>query len=123
MRHVIRTYTFWEFIYRIWDRQTLLIKTKKKRKKTGAFEWCILLSLSVKRPFPVSILHKSTAGRYRPVRVADGPITARCRFMKKASWVDLLDMPTAPGCFAVSVYSHVSHKRINYQTSVTDDSC
>ena len=25
---------------------------------------------------PVSILHKSTAGRYRPVRVADGPITA-----------------------------------------------
>ena len=36
---------------------------------------------------------------------------------------DLLDTPTAPGCFAVSVYSHVSHKRINYQTTVTDDSC
>ena len=35
---------------------------------------------------PVSILHKSKAGRYRPVRVADGPITARCRFMKNASW-------------------------------------
>ena len=33
---------------------------------------------------------------------------------------DLLDTPTAPGCFAVSVYSH---KRINYQTTVTDDSC
>ena len=31
--------------------------------------------------------------------------------------------PTASGCFAVSVYSHVSHKRINYQTTVTDDSC
>ena len=30
---------------------------------------------------PVSILHKSIAGRYRPVRVADGPITARYRFM------------------------------------------
>ena len=29
---------------------------------------------------------------------------------------DLLDTPTAPGCFAVSVYSHVSHKGINYQT-------
>ena len=28
-----------------------------------------------------SILHKSIAGRYRPVRVADGPITARYRFM------------------------------------------
>ena len=35
---------------------------------------------------PVSILRKSIAGRYRPVRVADGPITARCRFIKNASW-------------------------------------
>ena len=34
----------------------------------------------------VRILHKSIAGRYRPVRVADRPITARCRFMKNASW-------------------------------------
>ena len=30
---------------------------------------------------PASILYKSIAGRYRPVRVADGPITARYRFM------------------------------------------
>ena len=37
--------------------------------------------------FPVSILYKSIAGSYRPVRVADGPITARYRFMKNASWV------------------------------------
>ena len=37
-------------------------------------------------PSPVSILHKSIAGRYRPVRVADGPITDRCRFIKNASW-------------------------------------
>ena len=50
MRHLIRTYTVWEFIYRIWDRQTMLIKTKRKRKKTGAFKRCILLSLSVKWP-------------------------------------------------------------------------
>ena len=35
---------------------------------------------------PVSILHKSIAGRYRPVRVADGPITDRYIFMKNASW-------------------------------------
>ena len=35
---------------------------------------------------PVSILHKSIAGRYRPVRVADGPITARCRFITNTSW-------------------------------------
>ena len=86
MRHLIRTYTVWELIYQIWDRQTMLIKTKKKRKKTGAFKRCILLSLSVK-------------------------------------FFDLLDTPTAPICFAVSVYSHVSHKRINYQTTVTDDTC
>ena len=33
------------------------------------------------RSNPVSILHKSIAGRLRPVRVADGPLTARCRFM------------------------------------------
>ena len=42
--------------------------------------------------------------------------------LSKATF-DFLDTPTAPGCFAVSVYSHVSHKRINYQTTVTDDSC
>ena len=42
--------------------------------------------------------------------------------LSKATF-DLLDTPTAPGCFAVSVYSHVSHNRINYQTTVTDDSC
>ena len=34
---------------------------------------------------PVSILYKSIAGRYRPVRVADGLITARYRFIKNAS--------------------------------------
>ena len=38
---------------------------------------------------PVSILYKSIAGRSRPVRVADGPITARYRFIKNASWVDM----------------------------------
>ena len=35
---------------------------------------------------PVCILYKSIAGRYRPVRAADGPITACCRFIKNASW-------------------------------------
>ena len=38
--------------------------------------------------YPVSILYKSIAGRYRPVRVADGPITARYRFRKNATLVD-----------------------------------
>ena len=31
--------------------------------------------------YPASILHKSTAGRNRPVSYPDGPITARYRFM------------------------------------------
>ena len=31
--------------------------------------------------YPVSILRKSISGRHRPVRVADGPMTVRCRFM------------------------------------------
>ena len=30
--------------------------------------------------YPVSILRKSIPGRHRPVRVADGPMMARCRF-------------------------------------------
>ena len=34
---------------------------------------------------PASIIYKSIAGRYRPVRVADGPITARYRFINNAS--------------------------------------
>ena len=37
--------------------------------------------------FPASILYKSIAGRYPPVRVADGPRTARYRFIKNAYWV------------------------------------
>ena len=41
---------------------------------------------AVAYPTPVSLLHKSIAGRYRPVRAAGGPITARCRFIKNASW-------------------------------------
>ena len=47
-----------------------------------------LQCLKVVRKYPVSILYKSIAGRYRPVRVADGPITARYWFIKNASWVN-----------------------------------
>ena len=35
---------------------------------------------------PASILYKSIAGRYWPVRYPDGPITARYRFLKNAFW-------------------------------------
>ena len=51
------------------------------------------LAISSLTYFPVSILYKSIAGRYRPVRVADGPITARFRFIKNASWVQALFLP------------------------------
>ena len=46
----------------------------------------LVLPLGVNfRLCPVSILHKSIAGRYRPVSIADGPITTRCRFIKNAN--------------------------------------
>ena len=41
--------------------------------------------ISLQKYNSVSMLHKYIAGRYRPVRVADGPIKARCRFIKNAS--------------------------------------
>ena len=49
------------------------------------YQWT--LGYKMKSVFPASILYKSIAGRYRPVRVADGPITARYRFIKNAYWV------------------------------------
>ena len=76
MRHLIRMYTVLEFIYRIWDRQTVLIQKKKEEEENGC------------------------------VQAVHSFIT-----LSKATF-DLLDTPTAPGCFAVSVYSHVSHKWI-----------
>ena len=45
-------------------------------------------NITLSDDLPLSILHKSIAGRYRPVRVADGPITARYRFIKNASWTE-----------------------------------
>ena len=42
--------------------------------------------------------------------------------LSKATF-DLFGHADCTWMFAVSVYSHVSHKRINYQTTVIDDSC
>ena len=50
----------------------------------------IFLPFTFQRNTQVSILHKSKAGHYRPVRVADGPIAARDRFIKNVSWDVLL---------------------------------
>ena len=40
---------------------------------------------------PASILYRSIAGRIRPVSYPDGPITARCRFIKNAYWDAFID--------------------------------
>ena len=49
--------------------------------------WVFSWLTCIRNIFSGSILNKFIAGRFRPVRVADGPITARCRFIKNASWV------------------------------------
>ena len=53
------------------------------------FSFCVSgnLYFMLRGHYPVSILHISIAGCYRPVRVADGPITARSRLIKNASWL------------------------------------
>ena len=61
----------------------------------------ILTGLRSYITYPVSIIHKSIAGRYRPVSYPDGPITARYRFLKNASWVSsstfvILDIKPVP---------------------------
>ena len=43
--------------------------------------------------YPSSFLYKSIAGHYWPVRVADGPIIARYRFIKNAIWEIWLSIP------------------------------
>ena len=75
--------------------------------------WLVFIGI-----FPVGILYKFIAGRYRPVRVTDGPITARYRFIKNASWV-VLEMSElnansvvpdqTPGCAAADKVPHCSH--------------
>ena len=62
-----------------------------------------------KSRYPASILHKSIAGRYRPVSYPDGPIAARYRFMQNAYWVvlkikplNLFDLKTKICCFISS---------------------
>ena len=51
------------------------------------FSWSNLAWYPIYWQYPASILYKSIAGRDRPDSVADGPIMARYRFIKNASWV------------------------------------
>ena len=50
----------------------------------------------------VRFLHKSIAGRSRPVRAADEPITARYRFIKNASWVGIFTYMFMPDLIVCS---------------------
>ena len=56
--------------YLLWKVYDIVPALKAKRYKRRAD----------KGKFPVSILRKAISGRHRAVRVADGPMTARCRF-------------------------------------------
>ena len=62
------------------------------RHGTSEIVFPLMVKFLGRHSFPVSIIYKSKAGRYRPVRVADGPITARSRFIKNASWVAAIDV-------------------------------
>ena len=55
---------------------------------TFSFESADISSIKL-TSYPVSILYKSIADRYRPVSYPDGPITARYRFIKNAYWVSI----------------------------------
>ena len=57
-----------------------------------------MLSYKVISRHPVNILYKSTAGRYRPVSYPDGPITARYRFIKNASWAFCIQKISCISC-------------------------
>ena len=77
----------WTFVDRICHEDYFLLysisiikKKKKKKKKKYAADFKLTF-------YPASILYKSIAGCYRPVRVADGPITARYRLIKNAGWL------------------------------------
>ena len=69
-----------------WKHTGQLLKETVTRKGTKRWKYYGRLGVAFKVVYPVGILYDSIAGRYRPVRVADGPITARYRFIKNASW-------------------------------------
>ena len=75
----IRNYELWIKNYQLWIRKYEL--------RNRNYELYIMSELlPVKEYLPSKHSLKSIAGRYRPVKVIDGPITARYRFMKNDSW-------------------------------------
>ena len=60
------------------------IGTSKNMKRTNE---AIKTRTAKVNTIPSKHSYKSPAGRYRPVSYPDGPMTARCRFIKNAYWV------------------------------------
>ena len=56
--------------------------------------------ISLQLKITVSILHKSIAGRYRPVRIADGPITGRYTLRKTRLFKYIENFTTNNGNFS-----------------------
>ena len=81
-----------------------------------------IFSLSLSLSVPASILYKSIAGRYRPVRVADGPITARYRCIKMLTCVCVCVRVCVCVCvmnkWALSLKKHI--KTIIYASGQSD---
>ena len=64
-------------------RKCVLPQSWQRRSRTD----CANAQTDLDLYYPASILHKSIAGRSRPVSYPDGPIPARYRFIKNAYWV------------------------------------
>ena len=65
--------------------------------------------------YPASILYKSIVGRYRHVSYPDGPITARCRFIKNAYWV------RASAKTEISLYIRAGYSEYLFGARAVDD--
>ena len=65
-------------------------REQSARRRQSVYQDSLSDLSSRERRLPISSLYNSIAGHYRPVRVADGPIMVRCRFIKNASWATIL---------------------------------
>ena len=75
--------------------------------------YCIVMTSCVSHD-PANILYKYIADRYRLVRVADGPITARYRFIENASWGALLSKSVLVVFEDVVFFDMSHHVATNY---------
>ena len=99
-RNLIKTFSVCRYLLQ----QSLILPAENEdpdqTARMRSLIWVIVARISDKS-VPVRLLHKSTAGRYRPVRVADGPIRPA---------IDLCRM-LAGNCmsFVIILYGHMPH--------------